>query len=692
MQKFLSLFGLIFLFCSCFNTKSPNEFSASGVSPLIVDPNGGSVLTIKGKKLSEVTSVVIGGLSAERFEIISDESMQVWPSELAIGEGYLVKISNGKKEITLKETIESWSPAQIEGARLFDANYGITSIGTTSTYEWQKLTSEISPDWIQRDGNTLTYLPSTGKFWMVGGWNGYTPPDGFDYIDPNLGLPPHCTTNEVWSSPDGISWVKELADNHSSFERRHSHATLLWKDKLWIIGGDWWQQKYNHDVVSSANGINWNIEVSQTPWKDRALLVAGIFQNKMWMVGGQDLDGTPRDEFVYHNDVWNSVDGINWVQVAADAPESETRWSGRGILNDLVEFKGRMWLVGGGRYRDDVVGSSFFQEVWSTTDGMIWKKHTTPPWSGRIWHDVRVFDGKMWLMFGNNNLANLNETWSTTDGETWIAFNERRNLHPGSHAQGLAVTEDFMLYAGGNYSFGLGPTIKDTDKSVWKLKAIRGDLIESWQERGSGNLTAYATGAERPVLDNNAFGNNIAGVQFDGADTVLKLLETDFQNSGRSVFWVGRAQEIVSPLDWYTPPLLSPLLTVVGDGDAQYCAAGLGDGKLYYTSSSGVDGWVQTSAGSGLQSHDGKVRMMGFTHDSDGSIQGWVDGKSVGNKVNGGYSEYHGWSRLGAGGYGPITSSGYMGALGAIIILPKAIDDQTIKKIYAWSQGRFGVK
>ncbi len=683
---------MVFLFCACFNSKNQNEFSVSGVSPQIVDPLGGSVLTIKGKKLSAVTSVLIGGLSVERIVIVSDESIQVRSSALALGEGYTVKISNGKNEITLKSTIESWSPTEIEGARLFDASFGISGEEATSTYEWHKLTSEISPDWIQRDGNTLNYLPATGKFWMVGGWNGYTPPNGFDYIDPNLGLPPHCTTNEVWSSPDGVSWVKELADNHPGFERRHSHATLLWKDKLWIIGGDWWQQKYNHDVVSSTNGIDWKVEISQTPWKDRALLVSGIFQDKIWMVGGQDCDGTPREEFVYHNDVWNSADGINWVQVVPDAPESETRWSGRGILNNLVEFNGRMWLVGGGRYRDDVVGSSFFQEVWSTIDGVIWKKHSTPPWGGRIWHDVRVFDNKMWLMFGNNNLANLNDTWSTTDGETWVAFNDRRNIHPGSHAQGLAVTDDFMLYAGGNYSFGLGPTLKDTDKSVWKLKAIRGQLIDSWQERGSTGLKVYASGVERPVVDKNAFGENIPGVQFDGADTVLKLLETDFQPNGRSVFWVGRAQEITSPLDWATPPLASPLMTVVGDGEAQYCAAGLGDGKLYYTSSSGEIGWVQTSTGSGLQSHHGGARFMGFTHDSNGLMQGWVDGKATGGNTNGGYSEYHGWSRIGAGGYGPISASGYAGSLGAIVILPKSIDASTVQKIYAWAQGRFGAR
>lgn len=681
----------MFLLWACFNSKDNNKFSVSEVTPQIVDPEGGSIITIKGKKLSSVTSISIGGVSVEKFEIISDESIKVWPSALPSGAKYPIRIMYANDEIILDNAIESWSPSLIEGAIIFDAKYGINAETSESTYEWQKITDNIAKNWVPRDGNTLNYLPNTGKFWMVGGWNGYKPPDGFDYIDPALGLPPHSTTNEVWSSTNGFDWVKELSDDHNGFERRHSHATLFWKEKLWIIGGDWWQQKYNHDIISSTDGILWKTEVSQTPWKNRALTVAGIFQDKIWLVGGQDLDSTPRDEFEYHNDVWNSEDGINWVQVAANAPESETRWSGRGILNDLVAFKGRMWLVSGGRYRDDHVGSSYFQEVWSTTDGVKWKKHATPPWAGRIWHDVRVFDNKMWMMFGSNQFGNSNETWYTIDGENWVAFHNRRNIQPGSHAQGLAVTDDYMLYAGGNYTFGYGPTIKDTDKSVWKLKAIRGKLVDSWSDRNN-TLTLFASENERPLIDPNAFGDNIPGVQFDGVDTVLKLTETNFQPSGRSVFWVGRAQDLSGSADWNSPPLLNPLLTVVGDGDAQYCAAGLGDGKMYYTSSNGSKGWVQHSAGNDLQSHLGTIRFMGFTHDTSGMIQGWVDGKPIGKTSDGGYSEFHGWSRIGAGGYGPTYSSGYSGALGAIIILPKAIDADTVKKIYSWSQGRFGAK
>jgi len=71
LQKIFFLFGLLFLLWACFNSKVDNKFSVSEVTPQIVDPEGGSIITIKGKKLSSVTSIWIGGVSAEKFEINS---------------------------------------------------------------------------------------------------------------------------------------------------------------------------------------------------------------------------------------------------------------------------------------------------------------------------------------------------------------------------------------------------------------------------------------------------------------------------------------------------------------------------------------------------------------------------------------------------------------------------------------------
>jgi hypothetical protein len=666
------------------------SFFVESASPSIIDPQGGSRLVLRGAGFTGASGVLVGGVPVDSFEVVSDGEIHLLTAPAFPAEDLTVEVLRDGRRASLEHALDAWSPAQLPGARLFDAAARVTAEEEATSYEWQVLTRTIAPNWIARDGNTLTWLPSTGKFWMLGGWNGYTPPDGFDYLDPSLGLPPHSTTNEVWSSPDGVTWTQELPDDHPGFDRRHAHSTVLWRDKLWMLGGDWWRQDYNHDVLSSPDGVTWTQELAQTPWKDRALLVAGVFQDQLWMIGGQTLDNTPRDEFEYHNDVWRSEDGIHWEEVLPDEPESETHFSGRGIIGGLAEFQGRLWLVGGGRYRDDFVGDTFFPEVWSSADGATWTQHTPPPWAGRIWHDVVVFDGKLWVLFGYNYSGNLNESWYTEDGETWTQLEPERNIQPGSHAQGVAVAGDTLLYAGGNYSFGIGPTIQDTDKSAWRLKAFHGKAVSAWQDRGADAVTVFASGDERPLLVPDAFGEGVSGVQFDGAKTFLALSQSELQPEGRSVFWVGRAPEMPAPIEWNTPPVLNPLWTVVGGDGAQFCAAGLGEGGIFYTSAHPQQGWVYAEAGTGLLRGPGEVRFAGFSHAADGQLQGWIDGIRAGSPIDGGYSEFHGWTKLGAAGYGPTGANAFAGSLGAVVILPFAADAETVARIHAWSQGRFG--
>lgn len=652
------------------------------IAPAIVDPIGGSRVVLTGSGFTDATGVTIGGVPATGVVIVSDTELRAVSEAVTAGPGLDVAVTRGAETAILAGAVEAWSPAELPGSRLFDAAFGVAGADTESRYEWAKLTDVLAPDWRLRDGNTTTWLPTTGKFWMVGGWNGNPVPEGFSDVPPDT-YPPRNTTNEVWSSVDGASWTLELAHDHPQWERRHGHSTVLWRDKLWMLGGDHHQGKYNHDVVASADGVSWTVERADPPWQPRALQIAGVYDDQLWMVGGQDLAG-PEESFVYHNDVWRSPDGVTWTQVVGDAPASATRWAGRSMVSQLVEFKGRMWLVGGGTYTEGLP-RTYFADVWSTTDGAVWTQHAPPPWQGVIWHDVTVFDGRMWILFGGNNSGNLNQIWYTDDGELWTELPPAQNPTPTSHAQGVAVGPDSLLYAGGNYTF------EYTTRSTWRLKASRGVAVEQWTERGTDARVVSASAPERrPVLDADAFGPGIAGLQFDGYATRLDLPASELQPDGRSIFWVGRAPWTPLPDGWETPPVVNPLATVVGDNDeTQACAVGLADGGLLYTSA-GSEGWQYVHVGSGLAEYVGQVHFAGVVHDAGGLAQGWIGGAAIGEPTDVGYSSYHGWSRIGAGGYGPIEASGFTGSLGAVVLLPYAADAAEIARMHAWAQGRFG--
>ena len=658
------------------------EVVIATVDPYIVDPIGLSRVVITGSGFTGATGVTIGGAPASAIEVVSDSELRVVTGPVAAGDALDVVVLRGDDVGTLVAAVDAWSPADITGARLFDAAFGVGASVPARSYEWARLTEQMHPDWRKRDGNSLTWLPATEKFWMLGGWNGYMDPNGFSPVEPDSVYPPLNTTNEVWSSPDGVQWTLNLPHDHPQWERRHAHSTVLWNDRLWMIGGDHHQGKYNHDVVSSADGTTWTVENADPPWEQRALQVSGVYDGKLWMVGGQTLGGLEED-YVYHNDVWSSVDGRNWVQVVPDAPASATRWAGRGLVNQLVEFNGRMWLVGGSTYTE-ALPRTLYPEVWSTTDGITWIEHSLPlqPLPGRAWPDVQVFDNRLWYMFGADNSGNHNAMWYSDDGDTWTQLPQSANPTPTSHAQGVAVGPDFMLYAGGNY------TLEYNITSTWRLKAYRGEAVETWTERGAAGLTVTATAPEqRPVRDSNALGAGIGGVQFDGFDDVLTLPASELQPAGRSVFWVMRTPWTPAPDQWDTPPVINALATVVGDDDDQYCAVGVAEGGLHYVNSAGA--WTSFRAGAGLAEGPGAVHLAGITHGLDGTVTGYIDGAAVGDPANVGYSEMNAWSRIGAGGYGVTDGSGFTGSLGAVVIVPAAVDAANVARINAWARGRF---
>lgn len=705
---------LVALLLGCHDIDSVVEGAGTGdgaepphlvsLDPALGDPLGGARITIAGAHLTGAT-IAIGGAPCTDVETLGEATVRCRAPALPAGV-WDVEAATAAGTALLREAYESWSPAELPGARLFDARSGVATEEETTVYEWQRLTAEIAPDWRVRDGNTLTWLPSTGRFWMVGGWNGLQEPDGFSSVPPGLEYPPENTTNEVWSSADGATWDLELAHENDQFERRHVHNTALWKGALWMIGGDAHQGYYNHDVVMSEDGVHWTevLAPGAPPWEPRALQISGVYDGALWTGGGQSLLG-PEEEYVYHNDLWRSEDGVHWTQVAADGPGSDSRWAGCGMTDGFVEFEGRMWLVGCARYRE-VAGHELSNEVWSTKDGSSWQLHTAPPWAGKGWPNVVVWDGKLWVLFGYTTgdaasgwpAGNANEAWYSEDGEHWDALPADAPV-PGSHAQGVAVTDGFLLYAGGNYSFGFGAGF---DRSSWRLVPFRGAAVHGWTDRGGDALEIAAPDvAARPVLVADAFGSGEPGLQFDGSRSMLALDGVDAQPDGRTVLWVARAPHL--PLPWGWEETYAPIATVVGGADESpypSSSIGLSGGAVVMVNreeGSGPSGeplWARVEGGSDLQEGPGQVRLAGMSHAADGTVTTWVDGGPVASSGPASYASPRSWSRVGGsldggGYYGPNMR--FAGTLGAVVILPRAMDEQTAERIHAWARGRFDV-
>ncbi|HEX5701728.1 MAG TPA: hypothetical protein VFX97_00755 [Pyrinomonadaceae bacterium] len=203
---------------------------------------------------------------------------------------------------------------------------------------------------------------------------------------------------EVWSSADGINWTSQPK---TDWGERHGMVHVFFDNKMWMTGGMQSWDKFKNDVWYSTDGRDWKLAMPHAPWAPRRNHQLLVFDNKMWLIGGAmssgRLDQTPTQFF---NDVWSSTDGVNWTQVTARAA-----WDARdGLL--AFSFGNRIWVIGGEGRRD----------VWSSADGKTWTQATAAAaWTARRGNGGLVFDGKMWIFGG----LERNDVWYSTDGQTW---------------------------------------------------------------------------------------------------------------------------------------------------------------------------------------------------------------------------------------------------------------------------------
>jgi hypothetical protein len=320
-------------------------------------------------------------------------------------------------------------------------------------YGWQNVT--VQGAFAGRDGAGL--LSYNNKLWLLGGWNAST------------AVFPLTTTNEVWNSTDGQHWTlvkpntsgTALFNAATDWEGRHMAGWVVFQNKLWIVGGDSNQCHYQTDAWSSGDGVNWTQVANQVPWGNRVLFYTLVFNNRIWVMGGQtlvldDCPGYPQPE-TFYNDVWTSADGANWSQVMPTGPI----WGTRGVICGAVVFNGRMWVIGGGTYGQP---QYVYNDVWSSSDGMNWTRViANAPWQPRIYHDIAVFDGRMWVIAGHaaNGDGNLADVWSSADGVKWTRVPSTPWL--ARHAASVAVFKGALWLTGGTTD------LNGSQDDVWKL-------------------------------------------------------------------------------------------------------------------------------------------------------------------------------------------------------------------------------
>ncbi len=302
-----------------------------------------------------------------------------------------------------------------------------------------------------------------------------------------------------------LSW--KLETEHAAWQARDSQGEVVYKNKLWILGG--WFNSFEappRDVWQSANGKDWKMLTGNAPWKHSDLPFTTVFKNRMWLMGGWfngRLPGYSASSEVWHsgngkkwklatatpgwtpraaaatvvfkdkmlvlggtenyyfgdstslkNDVWATSDGKKWDQLTEKAP-----WSPR-AYHQAVVLKDRIYVMGGGNYVPDYHAT---HDVWSSADGVHWELETAhAPWHERLWFSSVVYRDRIWVIGGwsNNPYKNWSDVWYSENGKDWHqlqtgpAWKERHELS-------AFVFQDKLWVAGGM----VPPLVND----VWSL-------------------------------------------------------------------------------------------------------------------------------------------------------------------------------------------------------------------------------
>jgi len=281
--------------------------------------------------------------------------------------------------------------------------------------EWTEITN--SAGFCPRSDHQLVAFD--GKIWLIGGRKQNGEPTGDiwyskDAVNWNLAsgeLPVeggnavifqdkiwliNCNGRSVWNSQDGIHW-----DKVSAIEKAPEFGTraVVFKGKIWMSGGADVYNTYlpdgtlnpNREIVwkncvfSSSDGINWKEESTNSCFSVRSDHSMIVYDDKVWIIFGQSGPNK--------NDVWNSTDGVTWNLVST-APFRARH------VSETIIFRNKIWVFGGFAFNDSN-HPVLLDDVWNTSDGILWKEVShSAPFGRRMEHRVTVFNGRIFLIGG----------------------------------------------------------------------------------------------------------------------------------------------------------------------------------------------------------------------------------------------------------------------------------------------------
>jgi len=249
-----------------------------------------------------------------------------------------------------------------------------------------------------------------------------------------------CDGDDTIISEDMLSLTINVETAQDQMGDFACNAISLHNGKVWSVGGEnsYSSPDFNNDVWFSDNGVAWASVTNLGEGRCGHTLTT--FQNKLWLIGGENNDGD------WLGDIWSSADGSTWTNIFLTAPFGQVAY------HDTIVYNGRMYLIAG----DDATGNT---KVWSTPDGENWTEETANAFLGRVSHKAVVHNNTLYVLGGEDIAGNkLNQIWQSTNGSIWTQVTTN-SIFPARNHHTATVYNNKVWVIGGRTTTGFGNDI-----------------------------------------------------------------------------------------------------------------------------------------------------------------------------------------------------------------------------------------
>ena len=298
----------------------------------------------------------------------------------------------------------------------------------------------------------------------------------------------YLVNNIVTGDPDPSTWHEIIADTDDSpahWEGRSTHGSLVFQDKMWLIGGRTANEAHIAEVWSSTDGYNWTEVNPSAAFGARREFVSMVHDGKMWVLGGE-IEG-----YVLANDVWYSSDGANWHEATEAAS-----WHARDYFGGVSFASGatgsdEMWVLG--HYTGDPRGIPGVEDHHYSTDGSTWSSVSVSGLPPSSFFPAITFNNAILIVGGyfytNSAWSNSNTIYSSTDGVNWTELSVSGSIWDARRIHTTLVYDDKLWVLAGDSGYNRDDYWYSSDGTQWHEATASGS---KWEARSVHTSVNYA--------------------------------------------------------------------------------------------------------------------------------------------------------------------------------------------------------